>query len=462
MNSNNKIKKNNSKPKQKRPATTKNNYRLKPNILASDETKKLYQKYNAYPNYKFIKQLNTEKLILYLNNYSQADINIINKIISKYFYFQQLIIGAFEPRPATSQNHQDIHNNQPTYNYQKKRTSKSLGKVTTNTKQKESEKIQMKQKIFSALQKQLSQNKNLLSLVLQSFKISQELAKYISLGITQNISLQYFCLNYCAISVDTYEIILKGLLTHEIIRCIDLSNNKLNDKYIPMISRIIQRQAQRRDQIIWSYQLRNELPSDNNYKIGLISINLHGNQLGKESAELLSNTLANDQYLRYIDLSKNNLDNGACKLFVHMMRKNNTLLTVDLRENSGYDEFINPRIVMKMSKNIKYLYSQFQNGQYTEEEFEYLKGFIDISFFDVDIPQEIVEYYNTNVQQTTDVNNPNENIINNNMKNNNSGNQGFNNNVNNINNNINVNNINNNIQIIQNNHEQIPKENNKK
>ena len=151
------------------------------------------------------------------------------------------------------------------------------------------------------------------------------------------------------------------------IRCLDLSNNKLNDKYSSIITRIIQRQAQRRDQIVWSYQLRNELPSDNNYKIGLISINLHDNQRGKQSAEIIANTLSNDQYIRYIDLSKNYFDNGACKLFVHMMRKNNTLLTVDLRENIGYVEFINPRIVMKMSKNIKYLYSQYQNGQYTEE-----------------------------------------------------------------------------------------------
>ena len=219
-------------------------------------------------------------------------------------------------------------------------------------------------------------------------------------------------INNCILAVDSFELLLKGILSHEIIRFLDLSNNKLNDNYCPMIARIIQRQAQRRDQIVWSYQLRNELPSDNNYKIGLISLNLHGNYLGSKSAKLISSSLNNDQYIRYIDLSKNYFDNSSCKLFVHMMRKNNTLLTVDLRDNSGYDEFINPRIVMKMSKNIKILYSQYQNGEYTEEEFEYLKGFIDISFFDVDIPQEIVQYYNNNIQQTTE-NKKNLNNINN-------------------------------------------------
>ena len=452
-NSNNKIRKSNSKPK--RPLTSKPQYRISPNTLATDESKKLYQRINAYPNYKFIKQLNTEKLSLYLNIYTLSDINVISKILLKYFYFQQLTIGAFEPGTQNPQS----NNNQLNNNYQKKRNSKSLGKVYKNTKQKESDIIQSKQKIFSSLQKHLSQTKNLLSLVILSFKINNELSKYISQGLSVNKSLQYLSINYCTLPLDIYEIILKGILNHEIIRCIDLSNNKLNDKYSPMISRIIQRQTQRRDQIIWSYQLRNELPNDNNYRIGLISINLHGNQLEKQSAEIIANALSSDQYIRYIDLSKNLFDNGACKLFVHMMRKNNTLLTVDLRENSGYDEFINPRIVMKMSKNIKFLYSQYQNGQYTDEEFEYLKGFIDISFFDVDIPQEIVEYYNTNVQQTTDANGKNDNIIKNNLQNINNQNENINNSNNlkiNIPNNINnnkVNNINNNIIINKNNEE---------
>ena len=191
-------------------------------------------------------------------------------------------------------------------------------------------------------------------MVLLSFKIDQKLSKILSKGIIENKSLQYFSLNNSVLSVEAFEILFKGILSHEIIRFLDLSNNKFNDNYSPMISRIIQRQAQRRDQIVWSYQLRNELPSDNNYKIGLISLNLHGNYLGSKSAKLISDSLNSDQYIRYIDLSKNLFDNSACKLFVHMMRKNNTLLTVDLRNNTGYDEFINPRIVMKMSKNIKY------------------------------------------------------------------------------------------------------------
>ena len=404
--------------KPKRPLTSKNISKKSPNILASEESKKIYQTQGAYPNIKFLKQLNSDKLEIYLNILSPADVAVISKILPKYSYFQQLTLGAFEPRPVQSA--------VPRTNYipQKNRSSKSLGKLPKKSSNniKDSDRAIFKQKIFSATEKNLIISKNILSLALLSFKMDQKLSKILSKGIQDNKSLQYLSINNCILSVESFEVLLKGVLTHEILRFLDLSNNKLNDNYCPMISRIIQRQAQRRDQIVWSYQLRNEMPSDNNYKIGLISLNLHGNYLGPKSAKLISDTLNNDQYIRYIDLSKNYLDNSACKAFVHMMRKNNTLLTVDLRDNLGYDEFINPRIVMKMSKNIKYLYTQYQNGEYTEEEFEYLKGFIDISFFDVDIPQEIVQYYNNNIQQISDNKNNSNKIIEkakNNNKNNN-------------------------------------------
>ena len=50
------------------------------------------------------------------------------------------------------------------------------------------------------------------------------------------------------------------------------------------------------------------------------------------------------------------------------MRNNLSILTIDLRGNPGYDNYIHSRLVMKMSKNIRYLYQQYKKGQYSEEE----------------------------------------------------------------------------------------------
>lgn len=245
---------------------------------------------------------------------------------------------------------------------------------------------------------------NIISLSINSITITKDSARYLAQGLYDNKTIQGLNINFSIISLESYEILLKSILKHEMLKYLDLSNNNFSDKYGEMIALIISSQSQRRDQILWASGLRNGTPQINEYSKGLVSINLRGNKLGNYSADCLAKSLSQDQYIRIIDLSENNLDNNSCKKFIHMMRKNNILLTVDLRENPGYDEAIYQRMIMKMSKNIRYLYQQFQNGEYTEEEFENLKEFIDISFFDVDIPQEIVDYYNGNIQDTLEDN----------------------------------------------------------
>ena len=260
-------------------------------------------------------------------------------------------------------------------------------------------------KIILGIAKHLSLSKKILSFNLCMFPLSQKLCEYLSQALVDNKSLQSLSITNCSILLNSYERLLKGLLSHPTLAYLDLSNNNFSDKYGNMIGRIIIRQAQRRDQIIWSYGLRNERPLNNDYRKGIISINLSGNKLAKDAADCISNALCSDQYIRLIDLRSNNIDNPSCKKFIYMMRKNLCLLTVDLRENPGYDDSIHPRLVMKMSKNIRYLYQQFQKGEYTEDEFENFKEFIEPSFFDVDIPQEIVEFYNNNLPDNTNDNN---------------------------------------------------------
>ena len=108
---------------------------------------------------------------------------------------------------------------------------------------------------------------------------------------------------------------IKSLFNHQNISNLDLSNNNLSDKFGNIISKLIIKQAQRRDQIIWSYGLRNENPPSN-YKTGLISINLSGNKLSNESAECLIKVLSSDQYLRAVHLNNNKITNEFCKLYI--------------------------------------------------------------------------------------------------------------------------------------------------
>ena len=365
---------------------------------AIDECQKLYAKNCVKPNQYVLNQLKKEKLNIYLNYLKGKDLAIIGKILNKFFYFKHIELSPCDPEKDDCSRKKknrlkEIPSTQTGYN-----------KITKLKNSLEKEKIQNISKILMSISRYMSLSDNIISLSLNSITITKESARYLAQGLYDNKTIQGLNINFSIISLESYEILLKSLLKHEMLKYLDLSNNNFSDKYGEMVALIISTQSQRRDQMLWASGLRNEAPQINESSKGLVSINLRGNKLSNYSAECLSKALSHDQYIRIIDLSENNLDNSACKKFIHMMRKNNILLTVDLRENPGYDEAIYQRMIMKMSKNIRYLYQQFQNGEYTEEEFENLKEFIDISFFDVDIPQEIVDYYNGNIQDTMEDN----------------------------------------------------------
>ena len=390
----------------------KNNMKNKKNIndLAIEECKKLYSKNCAKINQYVINQLKKDKLNIYLNNLQTKDLTIICKLLTKYFYFKHIELAPFDPEK------EDCTKKRKNRLKEIPSTANEFTKLSKPKSLIEKEKNQNISKIIMGISRYLSLSDNIISLSLNSIMISKDSAKYLAQGLLDNKTIQGLNINYCIVSLDAYELFLKSLLKHEIIEYLDLSNNNFNDKYGEMIALIVSSQTQRRDQIIWASCLRNDLPSINEYSRGLVSINLRGNKLGQYSAECISKALSHDQYIRIIDLSENNLDNSSCKKFIHMMRKNNILLTVDLRDNPGYDESIYQRMIMKMSKNIRFLYQQFQEGNYNEEEFENLKDFIDISFFDVDIPQEIVDYYNGNIQDTLEENGEEKQIQNNKLQ----------------------------------------------
>ena len=75
-----------------RPSTAKNRKNVKKNIKlqAYEYCKKLYQKYYASPNNSLLNQLKEAYLVLYLNHLSISDASIINEILAKYYYFQQI------------------------------------------------------------------------------------------------------------------------------------------------------------------------------------------------------------------------------------------------------------------------------------------------------------------------------------------------------------------------------------
>ena len=73
------------------PKKSKNRYydynKKKDNILALEESKKLYTKLFANPSNIVINQLKGDELKIYTNSFTPKDILVLSIILSKYFYF---------------------------------------------------------------------------------------------------------------------------------------------------------------------------------------------------------------------------------------------------------------------------------------------------------------------------------------------------------------------------------------
>ena len=384
----------------------------KENKLAIEEAKKYCQKYYSIPNSTLISQLKTKTLNIFLSNFNYNDISVIYAILKKYLYFETIYLAPNDPEKKNIKSTKNKNKKEPMTEGEKYKKDKEK-------RDEEVERLNMINKVISGIGKHLSLSKALKTLIINDMNLSDKLALNLSKGIIQNESIEKLKINNCTIPLGEYEQLLKGFFNHQKIQYLDLSNNKLKDGYGNMIGRIIGRQTYRRDQVIWLLGIRNEKPLTNEYALGLISINLSGNQLSSHSAECITTSLSLDQYIRSIILSNNQFDNDSCKKFVYMLRRNLTLLNVDLRDNPGYDDNIKFRLVTKMSKNIRHLYNQYQKKLYTMNEFENLKAFIDPTFYNLDIPEDIIKlYYDNNGKIIRDniyinTNNNNQSIENN-------------------------------------------------
>ena len=76
----------------------------------------------------------------------------------------------------------------------------------------------------------------------------------------------------------------------------------------------MQTQTEVKDEIIWVYGLRNEFPHHID-TIGLKSIILRRNKLGKNFIKALCRWVVYDEYMRHIDLSYNRISKEGLKAF---------------------------------------------------------------------------------------------------------------------------------------------------
>jgi hypothetical protein len=248
--------------------------------------------------------------------------------------------------------------------------------------------------LIQGISRNVSLSNDLTELRLYNIRFQSEFAEFLCEALKANTSLSCLFINYCDLISESSDIIIRGLIEHTKIEILDLSNNFLDDKSGYMVSRLINRQSERRDQTVWKFGLRNELPFGPEFKRGLAAVNLSDNFLSDNSADCFASALQTDTYLRSLCLSRNQIFLEGCKKLVRAMRRNGTLLNLDIKDNYGYNENIHKRILVKISRNIKAQFKNFnEHGIGYCKDNDYLKDFINYEFFNVEIPQEFVEKY---------------------------------------------------------------------
>ena len=109
-------------------------------------------------------------------------------------------------------------------------------------------------------------------------------------------------------------------------------------------------------------------------KLGLKSMDLSKNCFGNRFCEQLSVALKSDEYMRCINLQKNNIQTAGFKHLAEAIFQHPTMISIDLRFNPGYTE-------SKANKYKKIMQNTFtQNLKHDVTEFEFKQHRINIEW----------------------------------------------------------------------------------
>lgn len=119
-----------------------------------------------------------------------------------------------------------------------------------------------------------------------------------------------------------------------------------------MIGKIISSHGEKKNETVWLNGLRNESPPSDLHKKGLCEINLERNFLDDTAAEDICKFLSYDKWLKSLNLRHNKLELKGCLEFIRLLTKNDSLLSLDLRDNPGFNRKLSHIVLEKLSSNM--------------------------------------------------------------------------------------------------------------
>ncbi|XP_013914242.1 PREDICTED: centrosomal protein of 78 kDa isoform X2 [Thamnophis sirtalis] len=170
-------------------------------------------------------------------------------------------------------------------------------------------------------------------------------------GLANTSSLERLSLAHSPIGDGGLEIICQSVKNSACIKSIDFTGCSLTWRGTEHMASILKHQAMKRHGEAWAESLRYRRP-DFDCMAGLRRISLNCNALiGDRGAAVLADCLAEDLWLKALDLQQCGISSEGAKSLLDSFKTNRTLVVLDIRKNPLVDHALMKKIIEKVLMN---------------------------------------------------------------------------------------------------------------
>ncbi|XP_042276662.1 centrosomal protein of 78 kDa [Thunnus maccoyii] len=206
-------------------------------------------------------------------------------------------------------------------------------------------------KLCKALRECLTVSPNLKTLQLNGLPLRERDLITLTKGLAKSFSLENLSLANCPITDEGLEVICQSVKYSTSIRTVDFTGCSLTWRGAEHMANIIKHQGMQRHGTAWAESLRYRQPQFEGMA-GLRRVTLNRNTLiGDRGAAALANELAEDLWVKAVDLQKCGLSNEGSRRLLEALKTNSTLCVLDIRSNPLVDKVLIKTILEKVLMN---------------------------------------------------------------------------------------------------------------
>uniref|UniRef100_A0A3B3DTE2 Centrosomal protein 78 n=1 Tax=Oryzias melastigma TaxID=30732 RepID=A0A3B3DTE2_ORYME len=206
-------------------------------------------------------------------------------------------------------------------------------------------------KLCKALRDCLTVSSNLKTLHLNGLPLRERDLITLTKGLAKSTSLKNLSLANCPISDEGVEVICQSVKYSTTIVTVDFTGCSLTWRGADHIANIIKYQGMQRHSTAWAESLRYRHPQLEGMS-GLRRITLNSNTLiGDRGAAALARELAEDLWIKALDLQRCGLSNEGGRHLLEALKTNSFLCVLDIRNNPLVDKPLVKTIIEKVLMN---------------------------------------------------------------------------------------------------------------